>query len=185
MAEVTSQDFAMSLLDLDKDGKISRHDFQLLVQKSGSGLQGRAKAAHTALEKAVMNMCDAIGLVGDKSLSYDGYRQTVLEKLQNPTVENGVRQMLDAYFNTLDLNKNGYIGLSEYRKFMGNFKQTDPGEAEAAFQSIDKSGDGKIQREEWINYAFEFFFTSRNDLGSSNMMGSRCCCCCGCCCTIM
>ena len=112
MAQVTTQEFAMSMLDLDNDGRISRRDFEVLVS---------------------------------------------------------------------NLDKNGYISLTEYRLFFESFKHANPGEVEAAFKSIDTSGDGKIQRGEWINYAFEYFYTTKNDLGSQNLVGSRCGCC-GCCC---
>ena len=179
MAQVTTQQFAMSMLDLDNDGRISRRDFEVLVSKGSSS---HAKAAQQALKQAVAKMCDAIGLVGDVSFSYDEYRKHVQEKLQNPAVEAAVRQVLSAYFDTLDLDKNGYVTLTEYRLFFESFKHANPGEVEAAFKSIDTSGDGKIQRGEWINYAFEYFYTTKNDLGSQNLVGSRCCCCRCCCC---
>ena len=168
-----AQKFAMSLLDLDSDGKISRHDFEVLLEKSA---EGEKNPARQALKQAVLKMCDAFGLVGDASFSYEEYAKRVQEKLQDPAVEAAVRQVLQAYFDLLDIDKNGYITLKEYSVFMQSLKHADPEETEAAFKSIDTSGDEKIQRAEWVNYAFEFFFTAKNDLGSGNMAGSRCCC---------
>ena len=175
-----AQKLAMSILDLDGDNRISRSDFEKLVERKDD--TGRKPADLQALKDAVLKMCDALGLVGSVSFSYEEYRKHVQQKLQNPAVETAVRKVLSAYFDALDADKNGYITPKEYRLFMESLGHADPEETDAAFKSIDTSGDGKIQRSEWINYAFEYFFTTKNDLGSENLAGSRCCCCRCCCC---
>ena len=168
-----AQKVAMSFLDLNSDGKISRRDFELLLEKINDAGKG------AAVKKATLKMCDALGLVGDASFTYEAYRKLVAEKLQDPKVEAAVRQVLQSHFDVLDEDGCGHITLKEYRVFMEGLQHADPSEAEAAFKSIDTSGNGKIERAEWTNYAFEYFFTAQNDLGSENMAGSRCCCCCG------
>ena len=113
---------AMSMLDVDGDHRISRSDFEKAVNKNDSDQTGKKPADIERLKDSVMKMCDAIGLVGTVSYSYEGYREHVQSQLSNP--------------------------------------QVDKSEVDAAFKSLDKSGDGKISRDEWIAAAYEFFYTS-------------------------
>ena len=177
-----AKNLAMSILDVDGDHRISRSDFEKAVNRNDADQTGRKPADIKRLKESVLKMCDAIGLVGTVSYSYEEYRKHVQSQLSNPQVEQAIRGIFEAFFDCLDADRNGYITPKEYSIFMAGLGCTDKSEVDAAFKSLDKSGDGKISREEWIASAFEFFYTENNNLGSEMMAGARCCCCCGCCC---
>ena len=172
---------AMSILDADGDHRISRSDFEKIMNRKDADQTGRKPADLKRLKESVLKMCDAIGLVGTVSYSYEEYRKHVQSQLSNPQVEQAIRGIFEAYFDCLDADRNGYITPNEYSIFMAGLGCTDKSEVDAAFKSLDKSGDGKISREEWIASAFEFFYTENNNLGSEMMAGARCCCCRWCC----
>ena len=172
----------MSILDVDGDQRISRSDFEKVLKRNESNETGRKPADIKRLKESVLRMCDAIGLVGTVSFSYEEYRTRAQSQLGNPQVEQAIRGVFESYFDCLDADKNGYITPKEYAIFMGGLGCTEKSEVDAAFKSLDKSGDGKISRDEWIASAFEFFYTESNNHGSENMAGARCCCCRCCCC---
>ena len=179
MAQLTSADLATSMLDLDKDGKISRKDFELIVDKNDYP----NKADNDKLRQAINTMCDVIGLGPGVALSYEEYAARVRQVLSDPTVEKAIRAVLDAYFDCLDKDKNGFISLKEYEVFYSGLgKAVDPSEVKTAFDSLDKNKNGKIERQEFVDFAYEFFYTTENKHGAENMAGARCCCCRCCCC---
>lgn len=170
---VSSADLALSILDLDKDGKISRKDFELVVAKNDYP----KKEDNDRLRQAIGKMCDVIGLAPGVALSFEEYSERVQQVLSDPSVESAIRSVLEAYFDCLDRDKNGTISPKEYEIFIqGLGKAADASETKAAFDSIDKNHNGKIEKSEFIDYAYEFFFTGTNELGSDDMAGARCCC---------
>lgn len=66
-------------------------------------------------------------------------------------------------FNNLDLNEDGVISFTEWTAHYQSLG-IDTANARASFDAMDKNGDGKISKEEFVNYHYEFFFTTENNL---------------------
>ena len=113
------------------------------------------------------------------SYSYEEYRFKVHSKLKDPLVQERPCLILNIYFDLLDADKDGFITPKEYRSYMKGLGCADPNEVDDAYNFIDTSGDGRIQRAEWINYGFEYFYSESqfepNDRRNEWIPGRPCC----------
>ena len=84
-------------------------------------------------------------------------------------INKSLRVFMDAIFDIIDTNHDGYIQLGEYEH---HFKMTglDPGMAKMAFDSIDTNKDGVLSREEFISANVEFH-RSKEDTPAKNFFG--------------
>ena len=157
----------LTILDADCDHRIKRSDFENSVSKKL--VEARNPDAVKRLREWVIKMCDATGLVGDVSYSYESYRTHLQSQLNNPEVKQAFHEIFVAHFDYLDAEGRGYITLKEYRIFMAALGCTDENEIAAGFKNYDSSGDGKINRKEWIESLLASLYSS-----DESMAGSRC-----------
>ena len=97
----------------DGDRRIKRSDFENSVNKKL--VEARNPDAVKRLREWVIKMCDATGLVGDVSYSYESYRTHLQSQLNNPEVKQAFHEIFVAHFDYLDAEGRGYITLKEYR----------------------------------------------------------------------
>lgn len=155
ISKLTGIKFFLTILDADADHRISRSDFENTVDKKLDKV--RSPDDIKRIRECVLKMCDATGLVGDVSYSYEAYRTHLQSQVNNPVVEQALHEISEAYFDYLDADRNGYITLKEYRIFMATIGITDESEIKEGFKSLDKSGNGKVIRKEWVESAHESF----------------------------
>lgn len=161
---------AVQVRDTNKSGDISRADFELIVTRYQQS--GFSTPQHLAnFSKQMMNSCDAIGLTdGSVKLSFAEFEEKwssiILKK-----AENGEHvQFFGSMFNNLDLNEDGVISFTEWTAHYQSLG-IDTTYARASFDAMDKNGDGKISKQEFVNYHYEFFFTTENKLNSAILYG--------------
>ena len=160
----------LKVTDVDKDGLISRRDFELIAkrQKEFGGLSDERSAE---LRKHLMEMCDILQLTeGSPGFTYDQY----IDKYAAYAAEYAQPGKTPAYmllfFAGLDLNGDGYISLEEWTihyKCLG----VDTKHAKASFDAIDTNGDGKVSFDEFDAYHREYFTSTKNDLNSAILYG--------------
>ena len=172
-----AKQLAMSVFDNNGDHRISRDDFEILVEQSS--IAGIGPADLQVLNESIGTMCDATEMTNGVTYSYEEYRLKVHSKLDDPLVQEAMLNMLSIYFDLLDTDKDGFISPKEYRSYMEDFGYADPNEVDDAYNSIDTSGNGRIQRVEWINYGFEYFYSKNkveiNDKRNEWIPGAPCC----------
>ena len=78
--------------------------------------------------------------------------------------------MFQIAFEILDINGDGVIRLEEWKAHSAAVR-VPPEWVEATFDAIDKDGDGKITKKEFIDYQLEFFFSIEDKLNSANHYG--------------
>ena len=106
-------------------------------------------------------------------ISCDEYTAGARAALQNPEFVKIYTEIYDCLFDGLDSNRDGYIGLSEWATLM-KLMNFDPKEAEAAFKTIDKNGDGLVSRDEFCSLQSEYWTgIEQPTLGSDKMYGNR------------
>ena len=169
ISKLTGAKLFLTILDTNDDHRISRNDFEKLVDEKMDKV--RSPDDLKRLRQRVLEMCDATGLVGSVNYSYEAYCTHLQSQLNgNPEVGEAFREIGAAYFDYLDTDRNGYITLKEYHIFMATMGCTDEKEIKAGFESLDKDGDGKIIRKEWIESAFGSFSGNKSTTGSRDVV---------------
>ena len=98
-----------------------------------------------------------------------------LSAAENARLEKGEEPLffkwLDAVFDAVDTNRDGYLQLDEYEKMMkaGNF---DTGTAKIVFDMIDTNHDSKLSRQELKDHNIRFWFTP-DDPKAAGLYGSN------------
>lgn len=177
MLSRATKQLAMSIFDQNGDHRISRDDFKILLDQRST--QGITPADRQVLHHSIESLYDATEMDNDASYTYEEYRLKVHSKLEEPAVQEAMSNILSAYFDCLDADRDGVISPNEYRSYMADLGCADPNEVDDAYNSIDSSGEGKIQMVEWLNYGFDYFY-SENNFAKNNgkderIQGTPCC----------
>ena len=76
----------------------------------------------------------------------------------------------ESMFNNLDMNRDGVITYNEWVAHY-NCMGIDTEHARASFEAMNQSGDGKVSRDEFVTYHYEFFNTTEDKRKSSILYG--------------
>ena len=153
--------------DANKDGLISREDFELVLERYKKVESSKEEHLEN-LSKCLFSLCGVTGL-NDASvkLSYDEYEKRWLANIVNFAES---RDLFRSMFDNLDVNGDGVVSFSEWETHyvaMG----ISPEHARPSFDAIDANSDGKVTKDEFVNYHYEFFFTTENKLNSAILYG--------------
>ena len=160
---------ATKVRDANKDGWISRDDFDLIVTRYKALPEANQSHAET-LTAAMDSLCKAIGFEGYTKMSYEEFEERHFQKMKSD-LENGTSDKLfGKMFDTVDANGDGSIDLSEWRVHY-ECCGIPVEHAKASFDAMDTNHDGVVSREEFLAYYLEFFFSTEDTLNSSILYG--------------
>ena len=149
----------MLRMDVNKDGFISREDYELMGIKLAehSGMTGeQAEAA----KNQFLKVADTINLKPGLKTPLEEAAKKANEALllTSMTASALTNDIHDLLFNAIDTNNDGHISLSEFKVYL-NIIAPDIEEDKIAysFNTIDTDKNGEISREEFLAAANDFF----------------------------
>lgn len=153
-------------IDFDKDGKITRKDFEGMAQRFIK--EGDKKFS----EEQKKDMETTLTAVWDKFLSTMGGGDAIdegafvnsLMKLKGDKagLKACIEGPLPLFFHAVDTNNDGQIEGDEYKRFF-DVIGLDPKMAESSFKAIDANNDGMLSLEEFRTAGTDFFLDDNQD----------------------
>lgn len=147
-------------LDVNKDGYISREDFEMMVERLNEYSKITKEQAELS-RKAMMDVADTLGFKPGVRKEIEEAAKQASENILSVTPERRkalVNNDHNLLFDVFDTNKDGHISPEEFKVY---FQVKDPSVSEAeitrCFNIIDSNGDGEISREEFLAAAYDFF----------------------------
>ena len=149
----------MTRLDINKDGFISREDYELMGKKLAEQ-SGIIEEQAAATNKEIMMVADAFNLKprvrGPLEEAAKKANETILS--MSPAERKAfVTASHNLLFDAIDTNKDGHISVNEFKVY---FNVIAPGTSEAeiihSFNAIDTNKNGEISREEFMAAAEDF-----------------------------
>ena len=159
---------AVESRDTDKNGSITRSDFELVVERYKKSAGGTTDKIEK-LSKVMSSFCDKIGLGDTVVLSYEEFEQRWQAAMAQDQDDIN-NKLFKTMFVCLDANGDDIIDINEW-KMHNAAMGIPPGYAQDSFNAMDKDGDGKITMDEFVNYHVEYLFTTENKLNSVILYG--------------
>ena len=159
---------ALQVRDTDKDGYISRADYELYLDRykklTISTPSNVERVAHL-----VRKVCDSYGLVDESvKLSYDEFEEKWIAANTKDT--KFANKAFAGMFHLLDTDGSGFISLEEWTAHY-EWIGIDTAHAPASFDAIDTDHDGKISEDEFVKYHIEYYLSTENKLNSAILYG--------------
>ena len=149
----------MTRLDINKDGYISREDYELIGKKLAKH-NGMTREQAEATTKEFLKVADAFNMKPGVKIPLEEAAKKASESLLSMSSEERKALLTDTHnllFDAIDTNKDGHISMKEFEVY---FKVLAPGISEVevahSFDSIDTDKNGEISREEFLAAAEDF-----------------------------
>ena len=149
----------ISRLDINKDGFISREDFELMGKKVAeqSGMKGEQAEAtkNTFLKIAdVLNLKSGVKIPLEEAAKKANESLWLVSLAERSAILHDTHNLL---FDAIDTNKDGHISVKEFKVYMSIFAPgTTEDEIDHSFHTTDANKDGEISCEEFIAAAEDF-----------------------------
>ena len=157
---------AVETRDADKNGYISRSDFQLVLERYQKLSETTAEKCE-ALSNFLLTFCDNVGLAdASVQLTYEEFEH----RWQDLMANGKMKIMYQHMFDILDVNGDGFISVKEWKAHILALGMSYE-HGQQAFEAMDTNGDGKISMDEFVEYHFEYFYTVENKLNSAILYG--------------
>jgi len=144
-------------IDFDKDGSITRADFEGMAARFAAKLDA-AKAQD--LTQTITNVWDKYlqGVGGGTAITKEGFIKAMTTLVKDPSMKATLEGPLPLFFHAVDLNNDGLISEDEFGNFFA-ILGLDVSMAPATFQAIDTNNDGQLSLDEFTEAGSEFFLS--------------------------
>jgi len=143
-------------IDFDKDGAITRKDFEGMAARFSEKLD---KGKADELTKNITAVWDKYlqGVGGGEAIKKEPFIQAMKKLVKDPSMKATVEGPLPLFFAAVDSDNDSMISSPEFANFF-SILGLDPAMAPASFQAIDTNNDGQLSLEEFTEAGSEFFF---------------------------
>jgi len=144
-------------IDFDKDGAITRADFEGMAKRFASKLDA-SKA--DGLTKTITNVWDSYlqGVGGGNAIQKEPFINAMKTLVKDPAMKATLEGPLPLFFAAVDSDNDGMISGPEFANFF-TILGLDAAMAPASFQAIDTNNDGQLSLEEFVEAGSEFFLS--------------------------
>jgi len=146
-------------IDFDKDGAITRADFEGMASRfAKDGALDAGKAAD--LMSTLTGVWDKYlsTFAGGDGVTKDAFVEGMKKQVGDPALKETLEGPLPLFFKAVDRNSDGQIDQAEYEEFF-KILGLDPVMAPASFQAIDADGDGQLTTKEFTQAGLDFFLS--------------------------
>jgi len=156
-------------IDFDKDGAITRADFEGMSQRFATSLSPeKAKALSVTLTAVWDKYMKSVG--GGFAIKEDSFVASMKTLAFDPKMKDTLLGPLPLFFHAVDTNGDQLIDETEFASFF-TLIGLDPKMAASSFQAIDDNGDGEISLEEFVEAGGEFFTSEDSNKPSKLFWG--------------
>ena len=157
----------MVATDVDKDGYISREDFDMIVQRYKEA--GSTPEHIKKLQESFEKLYEIWGMTEDGvKLTLQEFEEMFQDKLEKSYAYTD--ELYSGWFEQVDMNGDGKITLNEWNLHNTSLNISAEN-AKKSFEAMDANKDGIISVQEFIDYHTEFFFSAEDKLKSSILYG--------------
>ena len=157
----------VEVFDTNKNGRITLADYELVV-KNYKDL-GISEKHLEVVKKVMKQLSDVMGLTDhSKSISYEEFEEIYLKNLDK--MRGHTQDLFSGAFQMIDTNETGWLSLEEWENYY-KAAGIDTKHAKESFNAMDKNGNGKVTKEEFIAFNDEYFYTTENKLNSAILYG--------------
>jgi len=146
-------------IDFDKDGSITRKDFEGMGARFVEADKLDAAAGETMKGKLVEIWDKYISAVGGgDGITEKSFIDAMGKLVKDPSMKATLAGPLPLFFQAVDANNDGMIDSNEFGIFFRIFG-LDENMAPASFQAIDTNNDGLLSLEEFVEAGTDFFIS--------------------------
>jgi len=146
-------------IDFDKDGSITRKDFEGMGERFVEVDKLDAAAGQVLKSKLVEIWDKYISAVGGgDGITESKFIEAMGTLVKDPSMKETLAGPLPCFFQAVDANNDGFIDSAEFGIFFRIFG-LDDAMAPASFQAIDTNNDGLLSKDEFVTAGTDFFIS--------------------------
>ena len=154
-------------IDFDKDGAITRKDFEGMAERFAKESEMKAEHAKVLMDSLTGVWDKFLANVAEgKGIDQTAFINSMKGKVKDPNAKSVVEGPLPLFFRAVDTNEDNMISKEEYGIFF-QMLGLDPKMAPASFEAIDTNNDGLLSQDEFVVAGSDFFI---NDGDSPNKL---------------
>jgi juvenile hormone diol kinase len=162
---------------LDHDGKsvITKEDLELSAQSTAQvrGYEAGSPEYQSIYDKSVTKQWNDLTKMdgdGDGKVTLDEFIAYYDKPANDPTLSELITSGGEVLFDVGDSDGDGEISLENFKK-MNLAWQSDEAQAAVTFAKLDTSGNGSINKEEFLAHVKDFFFSDDPESPGNLILG--------------
>lgn len=146
-------------IDFDKDGSITKKDFEGMADRFVSAEKLNAEKGQD-LRNKLLQVWEKYLKDGNEAsgVSETHFIETLKKQVSDPTLRDTLAGPLPLFFSAVDANGDGMIQDDEFQLFF-QILGLDPKLAIDSFKAIDTNNDGQLSLDEFVTAGVDFFIS--------------------------